>query len=206
MHREEKPETERPPVWLDRSEPVLAVIGPSGTGKSSVVRELRDRGLIEITPTWTTRPRRTGEDESDLNHVFVSEAEFARQERDRFFLGTATLFGLPYRYGVPRLRKPPPGQVPVLLLRAAAIGPLPELYPNYLIYQIEDDAKRVAERLREREQAGEDLGRRLADYASEITSGARLASRRFENRTTVEALAEEIAITMRQDFPRYFGS
>lgn len=202
MHREEKPETERPPVWLDRSEPVLVIIGPSGTGKSSVLRTLRDQGLVEVTPTWTTRPRRSIEDDNSLDHIFITKEEFSRREQDGFFLGTATLFGLPYRYGVPRLRKPEAGRVPVLMLRADAIGPLPELYPNHQIYQIEDDVARVEERLRKREQAGEDLGRRLDDYAKEVAKGARLAGRRFENRTTVEALAEEVAHTIRQDFPR----
>src|SRR3954447_16585781 len=101
--------------------PVGGFIGPSGSGKSTVVRELAARGLVTVHPTWTTRPRRADERQGSLEHRFVSDDEFDELCRRGFFIETVSLFGLPFRYGLPPLdgdSAGPGGPVDAVMLRA----------------------------------------------------------------------------------------
>ena len=75
--------------------PVLVVIGPSASGKSTAVRELHRRGVAHVHPTWTTRPRRPDEGDGTLEHRFVTDAMFDELDAAGFFLGTVVLPGLP---------------------------------------------------------------------------------------------------------------
>ena len=65
---------------------VLVVIGPSASGKSSLVRELHRRRVIRVLPTWTTRPRRADERDGSLEHRFVSDERFGERARLRLLL------------------------------------------------------------------------------------------------------------------------
>src|SRR5579864_8816035 len=82
---------------------LVVVIGPSGSGKSTVVRELYRRGVVRAIPTWTTRPRREDERAGSVEHRFISDAVFDALDARGFFDETATMPGLPYRYGLPHL-------------------------------------------------------------------------------------------------------
>lgn len=82
----------------DSRTPVLVVAGLSGSGKTSLLNELRTRVPgIGIAVSHTTRPRRSGEIDGNQYH-FVSESQFADLKQDGAFLETAEVFG--YRYGV----------------------------------------------------------------------------------------------------------
>ena len=87
----------------DMPRPVLVVIGPSASGKSSAVRELHRRGVVRVHPTWTTRPRRPDEGDGAPEHRFVTDTIFDDLEAAGFFLGTVCLPGLPYRYALPQV-------------------------------------------------------------------------------------------------------
>ena len=66
---------------MGMSRPVLVVIGPSASGKSTAVRELHRRGVVRVHPTWTTRPRRPDESDGALEHRFVTDADVRRARR-----------------------------------------------------------------------------------------------------------------------------
>lgn len=56
---------------------VIAVIGKSGSGKSSIIKTLKTldgEGLFNFLTPCTTRPRRTGEDENEYH--FLTEEEY----------------------------------------------------------------------------------------------------------------------------------
>jgi guanylate kinase len=180
-------------------ERLLVVIGPSGAGKSTAVRRLEAEGLIELTPTWTTRPPRRGELTSYAEHRFASERDFDAVERCGAFLGTVRLFGLPYRYGLPPIRPPAAGRVAAVMLRAALVPKLRELVPDPLVYQVEDDRARVAERLRQRSREGAELGSRLDDFEREVVLGRSLAWRVFVNAGDPAALSAAMARAIRRD-------
>ncbi|MCX6729820.1 MAG: hypothetical protein NTV95_04265 [Candidatus Saccharibacteria bacterium] len=187
-------------IILKSDAPLLVVIGPSGSGKSSAVQELSRRGIVEVTPSWTTRPPRKGETSSTIEHKFVSEEEFNKQDSQGLFLEVVQLFNLPYRYGIPRLRQPKSGRIPLIMLRANLLPLLPKHYSNGIIYQIEDELSKVEDRLRKRQADGEQQGSRLQDYKKEVGLGRQSAHRVFTNDTDLGLLADAIETAIFEDF------
>jgi guanylate kinase len=179
--------------------PVLVFIGPSGVGKSTIVRELVGRSLIDLTPTWTDRPPRP--EEAELEHTFISPEQFDKLiEEDFFGHPPLTFFNLPYRYATPKLRLPPSNQVPAVMARISARPLIDKLYPNRLFYQIEAPYTLVASRLEKRAQAGDQLGSRLTDYDAEVTQGRNVAQRIFMNDGALKAIISQIIIAINEDF------
>ncbi len=184
---------------IDRTnKPLLIIIGPSGTGKSTVIQLLLENDRLELIPSWTTRPPRDLEESRQGEHVFVSEADFAAKKASHYFLETVTLFGLPYEYGLPPINFKP-GKLTILMLRAPLISILEGHYPIHIIYQIEAAKELVQSRLRERAKEGHELGERLLQYEAELTLGRKLADRTFVNNSAA-SLVKEIRATIHKDF------
>lgn len=79
---------------------LLVLSGPSGVGKSTVVRELRaTHPEIWLSVSATTRFPRPGEVDG-VHYHFVSDAQFDRLVADDGLLEWATFAG--HRYGTPR--------------------------------------------------------------------------------------------------------
>lgn len=185
--------------YLPRNDKVLVIIGPSGAGKSSVVKVLHDRGIIQVTPSWTTRPPRADERHGAIEHHFVSEAVFTKKSATSYFLESAQLFGLSYWYGLPKLEKPANHRVPTVMLRANLLPLMDKHYANCVVYQIEDDPQKIQDRLQQRKTDGHKLGSRLQDYQKEIAAGRSRADRVFTNDDSLEALAERIILALSED-------
>lgn len=185
---------------LSRRDPLLAVIGPSGAGKSTAVRALAAAGVVEVTPSWTTRPRRPGELERCVEHRFVTEPEFDELDRGGFFVESVRMFGLPYRYGLPAVPRPERGAVPLLMLRAPHILVLERHYERASVYQVEDSRERVAARLLERHREPAGLGTRLRDFDAEVALGRGGAGRVFVNDGDVTSLVAAIREAIEADF------
>jgi guanylate kinase len=182
---------------------LLVFIGPSGVGKSSVVRALQAKQLLRLVPSWTTRRQRTDEQDDKADHIFVSQEEFDNKVKNGFFLGVATLFDLPYRYGLPRFTDDDiqsKGRVTAVILRAPLLPLFSEQYNDFVTYQIEDSYKNVSERLNQRQQRGELQGKRLKEYTREVTAGRHLANRVFINNTSIDALTAKVATAIKADF------
>jgi guanylate kinase len=79
---------------------VFVITGPSGVGKGTLIRRLRERvpGL-ELSTSATTRPARAGEEDGRDYH-FLSRDEFARRADANEFLEHAAYSG--NRYGTLR--------------------------------------------------------------------------------------------------------
>jgi guanylate kinase len=176
---------------------VLAVLGPSGSGKSSVVRALHQRGVIHVTPSWTTRPRRDDERDGSVEHRFVAAEEFTARQQAGYFLEVVQMFGLPYRYGLPVLEPPADGRVPAIMVRAPLMPLVERHFPGHVAYQIEDQYQRAEERMRRR--AGE-LGTRLDGFEEECRLGREAAHRIFVNEGSIADLVEAVARAVYQDF------
>jgi guanylate kinase len=182
---------------------LLVIIGPSGVGKSSIVRTLQAQQLVRNIPSWTTRPPRPDEQtDEQIDHVFVSEEDFLARAKQSFFLEYEKLFGLPYYYGLPRITPDParPDTLPVVLLRVPLIPLLQKHYHNFVIYQIEDSYERASARLAKRAVDGEAQGERLDNFSAELAAGRQLAARVFYNDSTVQALTQQIASAIAVDF------
>ena len=185
---------------LKSTDRLLVFIGPSGVGKSTIVAALVESGIIEVTPTWTDRPKRPGEVE--LEHRFTDTKTLDRMAVEGYFAHTPLqLFGLPYKYASPKIAQPLHGRVPAVMARAMAIELANTLYPNSVIYQIETTQDEVAKRLAERAKEGSEIGTRLDDYDAEIKAGRNYAMRIFSNTKSVDEAVAEIVEAIKIDFP-----
>ena len=176
--------------------PVLLIIGPSGTGKTSVVRQLLRRGLITVTPTYTTRPRRADERDGCDNHRFVTDEQFSWLEARGAFLGTATLFGLPHRYGLPALAEAP-GRVPTIVARAAVTPAIVEHHPRHVIWQVEAPAERLLAAMVARRSPAPEIDARLRNLDAEVMAGRRLADAVFVNDGRLDVTVDAMEARLR---------
>jgi ribose 1,5-bisphosphokinase PhnN len=182
---------------------MLVVIGPSGGGKSSAVRELATAGLVRVLPTWTTRPARVDESGTCLEHEFVDDAEFDRLDTAGFFLGTVEMFGLGYRYGLPDPRDRPPdagSPVDVVMLRAPLLGELARHVPEFVTYQISASPAVAEPRLHRRGLSDEEVAARISDNLVETALGAELADRCFTSDGDLGCLVDDLSAALRIDF------
>lgn len=174
--------------------PLLLIIGPSGSGKSTLVRLLADRGVLRVHPTWTTRPRRPDEAGGSPEHRFVDDHTFDSYVTAGSFLDTVSLFGLPYRYGLPPIHRSSDGTVDAVMLRASLVDRFRTAIADpSVVFQIEDDPVRMARRLRQRATSQADLRCRIDDNEREIVAGRAIADLVFVNQGTVENLADRVA-------------
>jgi guanylate kinase len=172
----------------------LAIIGPSGCGKSSALKLLLDRELVAITPTWTDRPPRPGEDE--LEHRFVNAVELADLECQDAFKEVVQPFGLPFRYGMPHLEEA--DRPVVIMIRAPFVQKFREYYPLGAVYQIEASYEFAEAAIKAR--TGEPEGTRLSHFEAEVAAGRVLANRIFRNEGgSLPGLAEQIWKAMQAD-------
>jgi guanylate kinase len=182
---------------------VLVVIGPSASGKSSVVRELHRRRVIRVLPTWTTRPRRADERGGSVEHRFVSDERFDDLCAQGFFLETGALPGsaLPCRYGLPRLppELPPGGPVDAVIVRAGFVQRTARRFPGQVVYQIEDTAERARLRLLFRGCPPAEQATRLDGHRGEIEAGRRVADRVIVNDRPLADLVDAVAVAIRDD-------
>lgn len=81
----------------------MIISGPSGVGKSTVVKELVDRCDLPliVSVSVTTRPPRTQERDG-VDYHFVSAAEFAVMRERGDFLECCEVFGKGHWYGTPK--------------------------------------------------------------------------------------------------------
>jgi guanylate kinase len=118
---------------------LVVLAGPSGVGKSSVVRELRAQYPdLWFSVSATTRERRPGEREG-VDYHFVTRTEFDRMIADGELLEWADIHGGTHRSGTPRtpiddrLAAGLPALVEVDLQGARALrGTMPEAFLVFL--------------------------------------------------------------------------
>lgn len=75
---------------------LFLLVGPSGTGKTSLMNELYKRGMLERVTSHSTRPMREGELQGDP-YWFVSQFEFDGLVAEEQFIEQVTYNG--YNYG-----------------------------------------------------------------------------------------------------------
>ncbi len=82
---------------------LIVISGPSGVGKSTVVRQLlRSCELpLEVSVSATTRAPRAGEADG-VDYQFISARRFAELRRDDEFIECAEVFGAGEWYGTPQ--------------------------------------------------------------------------------------------------------
>jgi guanylate kinase len=88
-------------LYERKKTPLLIVIsGPSGVGKDTVVKRMRERGLpFHFVVTATSRPRRENEIDG-VDYIFVSRDEFDRMVEQNELLEHAEVYG--QQKGIPK--------------------------------------------------------------------------------------------------------
>jgi guanylate kinase len=181
---------------------VFVITGPSGVGKGTLIRTLRERmPELELSVSATTRGPRPGEADG-VDYHFLSDAEFQRRVDAGEFVEHATYSGR--RYGTLRseLDRRTGAGAPVVLeievqgarqvretmpeaIRVFIAPPSREALRTRLVGRGTDDAEQVAARLRtaDAELAAQDefahvvVNDRLDDAVEELTGIVRAALR-----------------------------
>ncbi len=157
---------------------VVIVSGPSGVGKSTVVRRLLERfeGRLRLSVSATTRPPRPGESDGREYH-FLSDPEFAARLAADEFLEAVEVFGGGYWYGTPRSEVDPrlSGGVWVLLeVDVEGASRLKGVFPDAIsVFITPSSMEELERRLRERgTETPQAIDRRLAVARREIAAAA----------------------------------
>ncbi|MCP4304448.1 MAG: guanylate kinase [bacterium] len=149
---------------------LLVVSGPSGVGKSSVVRALDERMQFHFSASWTTRSRRPGEVDG-VDYVFVERDEFEKSIAAGEFLEWAEYSG--YLYGTPRkqvLSHIDSGENVLLDIENDGAGQVKLSYPeSVLVFILPPSLAELERRLRHRGDTSEsDIKKRLSVAGSQI--------------------------------------
>lgn len=157
---------------------VVIVSGPSGVGKSTVVRRLLERfeGRLRLSVSATTRPPRPGETDGREYH-FLSDPEFAARLAADEFLEAVEVFGGGYWYGTPRSEVDPRLNEGVWVLLEVDVEGARRLkgvfHDAISVFITPSSMEELERRLRERgTETPEAIDRRLAVAKREIAAAA----------------------------------
>jgi ribose 1,5-bisphosphokinase PhnN len=193
--------SELPPetgALLERSAFTVALLGPSGTGKSAVAEELHHQGLADVNATLATRPLRATESAATLDHEFITPGELTERTNSGGVLLTLPYYG--FDYGVPYLRQPPLGRVALMVLKTKFIKDFKAHYPHTRIYQIEAWPERAYERMHQRgHDSTSDIMDRMRQYGRELDAGRLIAHHIFSNNGQLAHTVKRVAAQLRLD-------
>ncbi len=172
---------------------LLVLSGPSGVGKSSVVRALTQRIDLHFSVSWTTRERRPGEIDG-VDYVFVDRTRFEKGIEDTDLLEWAEYSG--HLYGTPRrpvLAQLERGHHVLLDIENEGAGQVKRAYPGaLLVFILPPSMEELERRLRGRGDTSDtDIERRLAVARDQIDE----ARAEFDHLVTnyeVDVVADEI--------------
>jgi len=146
---------------------LIVLSGPSGVGKSTIVRRVIERfpTQLRLSISATTRPPRPGERDG-VDYYFLSPDEFARRRHAGEFLECFEVFGRGHWYGTLRSEVTPSGDGPkwvILDIDVDGAAKVRQLVPDTLsIFLHPGSEQELERRLRVRGTESEDaIGRRL---------------------------------------------
>jgi guanylate kinase len=174
--------------------PVIFIVsGPGGVGKGTIVKDLVTRDpLLWLSRSWTTRPRRPGED-ADA-YVFVTPEEFRRRADAGGFLEWVEFLG--NFYGTP-MPKAPHGKDLLLEIELVGAKKVHATHPEAVIVLVVPPSIEIQrERLRRRGDPPERIEERVEKGRREMETGREIADEIVVNddlETAVRALGDIVS-------------
>lgn len=167
----------------------VAVVGPSGVGKDSVIGFARDRLEASGNVVFVRRIVTREADGGSEDHDSMDEAEFAEAERNGAFALSWGAHGL--RYGLPIAleRDLAAGRVVVANLSRRIIPQLVSRYPNAIVVSLTADRDVIAERLAGRgRETAESIEKRLNRNVSDPLPASTVC---IDNSGTIETAGQQ---------------
>lgn len=172
---------------------ILVISGPGGVGKGTVVQRLvEEHPEINLSRSWTTRPRRPGE-AADA-YVFVDKDTFMTRVAAGGFLEWTEFPGNGCLYGTPSLEEPLTADL-VLEIELDGARQVKAKHPEaVLVLVVAPTVEAQESRLRGRGDDEEAVARRVSYGAEEESMGRRLADHVVVNDDVDRAAAEVAGI------------
>ena len=172
---------------------LVVISGPSGAGKTSVCRALKQHPEVEFSVSATTRAMRAGERDG-IDYHFIAAEEFERRRAAGRFLECCQVYGRQYWYGTlvdevaPRLAA---GQWVVLEIDVEGTLSILARYPEAITIFVEPShPDQLLERLRGRgTESPEAMARRLEVARRELLQSHHYQHRVVNDDDVVAAVA-----------------
>lgn len=153
-------------VGNDTKGVLIAVVGPSGAGKDSLINEARTHYTNDPRIGFVTRVITRPADGKTEDHMPVTEAEFDRLDRAGGFAVSWRAHGLRYGIAAETLDEIAKGRVLIANGSRAALPALHDVYPSLAIIEITARPEVIADRLAGRgRESAEEIAIRLAREA-----------------------------------------
>lgn len=156
---------------MNRERYLVVVSGPSGAGKDTVVKKLRqDHPEIEFSVSATTRAMRAGEQDG-IDYHYMTNPEFERRIAAGEILEYTNYCG--NYYGTPRSevdRRIAEGRTVVLVIEVEGAGNIKRIYPDATaVFICPPSLEELERRLRDRgTETEESIRRRLTRAREEL--------------------------------------
>lgn len=173
---------------------LIGICGKSGTGKSTLAKELENLGYNKVV-TDTTRPPRPGE-QHGVDYYFDSEKDFTELYAEKQFVEVSqynTVHGV-WRYGTTIGALDDAGDKAVIILNPDGVKAFKKKKINIKVVLVETNDNTIIDRLCERGDNPQEVIRRMnADEEDFADIGEYVDyTVKNENDTDIKELAQEI--------------
>ena len=176
--------------------PIVILVAPSGSGKSSILRRIRQKNLCAFSVSVTTRSPRKGEVDGQ-DYYFFDQEKFVQFKKEGCFLETTTICDQSYGTLISEVDRLQGQSLPIVLeLDIFGAQSAKKSFPHAVtVMVIPPSLGCLADRLKSRGTEHQvDLEKRLASASSEVSWGVKHADYLILNAQVDQAVADFSAI------------